>query len=58
MIKILRIPSEKWRKNPDGFTYYHFEKSDGLVKIDYYDLEEFQNKIYVDSLDELGVYEN
>ena len=51
--KILKIQVEKWHKRPSGFSYYRFEKSYGLIELDFYDLNEFDNKIFVYSIDEL-----
>jgi len=53
MTKILKIQVEKWHKRPLGFSYYHFEKSYGLIEIDFNDLNEFDNKIFVYSIQDL-----
>ena len=53
MNKILKVKVDKWRKRPSGFSYYHYEKSYGLIEIDFYDLNEFDNKIFVYSIQDL-----
>ena len=39
-MKILKIPVEKWRKNPNGFAYYCFEPSEWLIKLDIEEIQE------------------
>ena len=43
MSKILKIQVEKWHKRPSGFSYYRYEKSYGLIEIDFNDLNELSN---------------
>jgi hypothetical protein len=52
-MKVLKVPVQKWRKNPDGFSYYAYEKGYGLEKINYYELDEYHNKIFVTTIEEI-----